>query len=163
GALTRQHRRFTSMSGNQPSAIGSLAAALTVVKRAPAGAQPAATGTLTRIEKAVRAVAGSQPAATGVLSTLGTFARELAGSQPTATGALTRSKAFSRALAGSQPTATGVLSTVTLELLAVPDASARLADSIVGAGATVSGKLVGASAREDVHIPVAIAHRNGRD
>ncbi|KKL52345.1 hypothetical protein LCGC14_2286400, partial [marine sediment metagenome] len=163
GALTRQHRRFTSMAGNQPSAIGSLAASLTVVKRALAGAQPAATGALTRIEKAVRAIAGSQPTATGALSTRGTFARELIGSQPNATGALTRSKAFSRSLAGSQPAASGALSVVTLELLAVPDASARLADSIAGAGATVSGKLVGASAKENVHIPVAIAHRNGRD
>ena len=163
GALARQHRRFSSIAGSQPSAIGSLAAALTVVKRALAGAQPTATGALTRIEKAVRAVAGSQPTATGALSTLGTFARALTGSQPSASGALTRSKAFSRSLAGSQPTATGALSVVTLELLAVPDASARLADSIVGAGATVSGKLVGASAKENVHIPVAIAHRNGRD
>jgi hypothetical protein len=77
--------------------------------RSLAGAQPAATGTLTRIEQGLRAIVGSQPAATGALARIEQALRALAGNQPTATGTLARVFGRPRSMAGSQPAPAGTL------------------------------------------------------
>ena len=107
-----------SLAGSQPAATGTLAR-IEQGLRALTGSQPAATGVLTRIEQAVRALAGNQPAASGTLTRVHGRPRSVAGNQPAATGTLTRIEQALRALAGDQPTATGALSRVEQALRAL--------------------------------------------
>lgn len=96
-----------SVAGAQPAATGTLTAGRLMV-----GAQPNATGALTRVEQAVRALAGDQPAATGTLTRIEKALRALAGAQPNATGTLTRVFGQPRDLTGAQPAATGVVTRI---------------------------------------------------
>lgn len=99
--------------------------------RSLAGSQPASTGTLARIEKALRALAGSQPLATGTLTRIFGRPRSLAGNQPSATGTLVAVLITSRSLAGAQPSATGTLTRIEKAIRALSGAQPAAVGTIV--------------------------------
>ncbi|KKL48686.1 hypothetical protein LCGC14_2323050, partial [marine sediment metagenome] len=116
------------------SQIGLDAAAVGATTRDLAGDQPAATGTLTRVEQDLRALAGAQPASAGTLARMEQALRALAGDQPNATGILARIFGRPRSQTGDQPESTG-------DLAAVWEGVRALAGAQLAAAGTLATKL----------------------
>lgn len=109
-----------------------------------AGAMPAATGALTRIEQASRSLAGSAPASSATLTQgVHATARALAGTQPAAGATLTQVAQALRSLAGEMSAATGALTRMLAALRSPagsnPAASAVLTNSVHATARVLAG------------------------
>jgi len=106
------------------------------------GAQPAATGTLTRFKTALRTLTGAQPSGAGILTRRLAAPRTLLGSQPAATGTLVGLAIKARTVLGSPPSSTGLVTRIlaALRLLAgAPSAATGTVTRRLAAGRSLTG------------------------
>lgn len=99
-----------SLAGAQPAASGTISAEQTL-GRSVAGSQPAPSGSLSARQTLAITLSGNQPAASGSIAAAFQLVQvDVAGDQPAATGAISAMQTLLRSVSGGQPAPTGTIS-----------------------------------------------------